>query len=199
MSTEQRRPPRGPASGGRAASASRGMLIAVGGVVGIVVVTLIGGMFVFAREQPLPQVTPAPSLLGEVVPMGPGTHVPVGGALEVTPGQPPAGGPHYAQPAPAGMYARPVPDGHAIHSLEHGIVWISYRPDLLSAEDLEALTAVAQAHARDVLMSPRPENAAAASVVSWGRRLNLASPVTRAAVEAFVVTNVDQAPEPGIR
>lgn len=199
MSSEERRPPRGPASSGRAASANRGMLIAVGGVVGIVVLTLLGGLVVFAREQPLPQVTPAPSLLGEAVRMGPATHVPVGGTLEVTAGQPPAGGPHYAQPAAPGIYGRPVPDGHAIHSLEHGIIWISYRPDLVSAQDLEVLTGVARAHARDVLMSPRPENAAAASVVSWGRRLNLASPVTRAAVEAFVVTNVDQAPEPGIR
>ncbi|MGE3856516.1 MAG: DUF3105 domain-containing protein [Dehalococcoidia bacterium] len=195
MSAERRRTP----GGDRASSPNRTMLIAVGGVVAVVVLTLAGGMFVFATDQPLPRVTPAPSLLGEAVAMGQARHVPPGAPLEVVAGQPPAGGPHYEQPARAGIYAEPVPDGHAIHSLEHGIVWISYRPDLVSARDLEVLTAVAQAHARDVLLSPRPENSAAASVVSWGRRLNVASPVSRETVEAFVVTNVDQAPEPGIR
>lgn len=195
MSAARRRTP----GGDRASSPNRTMLIAVGGVVAVVALTLAGGVFVFAKDQPLPQVTPAPSLLGEAVAMGPARHVPPGAPLEVVAGQPPVGGPHFEQPARAGIYAEPVPDGHAIHSLEHGIVWISYRPDLVSERDLDVLTAVARAHARDVLLSPRPENGAAASVVSWGRRLNLASPVSRATVEAFVVTNVDQAPEPGIR
>lgn len=188
-----------PGGGDGASSPNRTMFLAAAGVVLVVAVTLAGGLFVFAKEPPLPQVTPAPSLLGEAVPMGEARHVPPGAPLEVVAGQPPAGGPHFDQPVPAGIYAEPLPDGNAIHSLEHGIVWISYRPDLLTAKDLQVLTGVAQAHARDVLMSPRPQNSAAASAVSWGRRLNLASPVSREAVEAFVLTNVDHAPEPGIR
>ena len=195
MSAERRRTP----GGDRASSPNRTMLIAVGGVIAVVVITMLGGLFVFAKDQPLPQVTPAPSLLGEAVAMGEARHVPPGSPLEVVAGQPPVGGPHFEQPVRAGIYAQPLPDGNAIHSLEHGIVWISYRPDLLSARDVEVLTAVAEAHARDVLLSPRPANSTAASVVSWGRRLSVASPVSREAVEAFVVTNVDHAPEPGIR
>lgn len=194
MSAARRTP-----GGDRASSPNRTMLLAVGGVVLVVALTMVGGLLVFAKEQPLPHVTPAPSLLGEAVAMGEARHVSPGAPLEVVAGQPPVGGPHFEQPVPPGIYAQPLPDGNAIHSLEHGIVWISYRPDLVSAKDLEVLTAVAQAHGRDVLMSPRPGNNAVASVVSWGRRLNLASPVSRQAIEAFVVTNVDQAPEPGIR
>ena len=200
MSADDRRSPQGRASrGDRASSPNRTLVIAVVGVVAVVALTLAGGLFVFAKEQPLPRVTPAPSLLGQVVPMGEAKHVLPGAPLEVTPGQPPAGGPHFAQPAAPGVYARPVEDGNAIHSLEHGIVWISYRPDLVTAKDLEALAAVAQAHGRDVLLSPRAGNASAVSVVSWGRRLNLASPVAAREVEGFVVTNVNQAPEPGVR
>lgn len=200
MSSNDRRSPRGPAPGdARASSPNRTMLLAVGGVVAVVAITMVGGLFVFAKERPLPQVTPAPALLGEAVAMGEAKHVAPGAALEVVAGQPPAGGPHYPIPESPGTFDRPVDDGKAIHSLEHGIVWITYRADLVSAKDLEVLRGVAAAHARDVLLSPRPQNSAAASVVSWGRRLNLASPVSREAVEAFVVTNVNKSPEPGVR
>jgi len=199
MSSNDRRTPQGPARGGDRASSNRTMLLAVAGVVAAVALTMVGGVFIFARDQPLPKVTPAPSLLGEAVPMGEAKHVAPGAPLEVVAGQPPTGGPHYPIPENPAILSRPADDGKAIHSLEHGIIWITYRPDLLTAKDLEVLTAVAQEHARDVLMSPRPGNNAAASLASWGRRLNLASPISRQAVEAFVVTNVNQSPEPGVR
>ena len=30
----------------------------------------------------------------------------------------------------AGVYTKPVPSERAVHNLEHGVVWITYRPDL---------------------------------------------------------------------
>lgn len=188
-----------PESGDHASSPNRTMILAAVGVIAVVALTLAGGLFVFAKDPPLPKATPAPTLLGEAVAMGEARHVGTAAELEVTPGQPPAGGPHYAAPASPGILAAPVDDGRAIHSLEHGIVWISYRADLVSAKDLEVLKAVAQAHPMDGLLSPRPANASAASIVSWGRRLNLNSPVSRQALEEFVVTNVNKSPEPGVR
>ena len=43
---------------------------------------------------------------------------------------PPAGGPHNAVQLNCGIYTQPVPKENAVHSLEHGAVWITYRPTL---------------------------------------------------------------------
>jgi hypothetical protein len=51
---------------------------------------------------------------------------------------PPAGGEHYNVWQNCGIYAEPVPTGNAVHSMEHGAVWITYRPDL-AADEVTAL------------------------------------------------------------
>jgi hypothetical protein len=43
---------------------------------------------------------------------------------------PPAGGTHNDRWQNCGLYDAPVPWENAVHSLEHGTIWISYRPDL---------------------------------------------------------------------
>ncbi len=177
----------------------RTMIIAAVAVIVVAIISVGFGVLTFNQSRPLPQATPTLSLLGETVPMGPATHVTAASALEITPGQPPAGGPHFAAPLRAGIATAPVEDGNAIHSLEHGMIWISYRADLIAAPDLDTLRAVAQAHPNDVLLTPRPQNAGPASVVSWGRRLALASPIARQTVEDFIKTNLNNSPEPGVR
>jgi hypothetical protein len=47
---------------------------------------------------------------------------------------PPVGGPHNPVWMNAGVYTKPVPSERAVHNLEHGAVWITYRPDLPSAQ-----------------------------------------------------------------
>lgn len=202
MSAEQRRPPDGASANGRASkppSPNRTMLIAAVAVFVLVAVSMAGGALFFAKERPLPQATPVPNLLGEMVPLKQADHVQTAAQLDIVPGQAPAGGPHFAQPEQPGIFTAPVEDGKAIHSLEHGIVWITYRADLIAPADLEVLKRVAAAHPDDVLLSPRPANSGPASIVSWGRRLNLTAPISMMAVESFVVANVDKSPEPGVR
>ena len=46
---------------------------------------------------------------------------------------PPAGGPHNPVWLHCGVYTQPVANENAVHSLEHGAVWITYRPTLSSA------------------------------------------------------------------
>jgi hypothetical protein len=54
---------------------------------------------------------------------------------------PPVGGPHFGTWMNCGVYTRPVPSERAVHTLEHGAVWITYRPSL-SSSDVATLTAL---------------------------------------------------------
>ena len=51
---------------------------------------------------------------------------------------PPAGGAHNPTQLNCGVYAQPVQNENAVHSLEHGAVWITYLPTL-SADQVGAL------------------------------------------------------------
>ena len=46
------------------------------------------------------------------------------------PTRPPAGGDHLGIWHNCGVYTVPLLDEAAVHSLEHGAVWVTYRPDL---------------------------------------------------------------------
>jgi len=52
---------------------------------------------------------------------------------------PPAGGPHNPSWLNCGIYEEEVPAEYAVHSLEHGAVWVTYDPELVTGGDLTAL------------------------------------------------------------
>ncbi len=58
-------------------------------------------------------------------------HVPGPVTYSLTP---PVGGQHNADWVNCGIYDKPVPDERAVHNLEHGAVWITYRPSLPASE-----------------------------------------------------------------
>lgn len=78
---------------------------------------------------------------------------------------PPSSGWHYVSPARTDFYNEPIPDESAIHNIEHGDIWIAYRPTI-SDETKSILKKFAGAY---VLVSPRAENAGDISLVAWGR------------------------------
>lgn len=108
---------------------------------------------------------------------------------------PPVGGPHHPVPQDCGFYAEPVISEHAVHSLEHGAVWITYDPDL-PAEEIAILEDLAGAEAK-VLVSPFAGLPAPVVASAWGVQLQLET-ATDPLLEEFVKTFVagDQAPEP---
>lgn len=114
----------------------------------------------------------------------------------VYPHTPPVGGEHAFPPfwQNCRFYDSPVPSEHAVHSMEHGAVWITYSPDL----PLDQVALLAQLAADYVLISefdglPSPIVASA-----WGRQLQVSAATDVALVdfvEAFA--NGPQTPEPG--
>lgn len=104
------------------------------------------------------------------------------------PTSPPVGGPHNPVWANCGTYDEPVPDENAVHSLEHGAVWIAYAEDLDAAQ-VEALAARADA-ADHVLVAPYPGLAGPVVLTAWNRQLAVDS-ADDPRIDAFVETYVD--------
>ena len=78
----------------------------------------------------------------------PHTHLPGPIVYSVTP---PAGGDHNPVWMNCGVYPSPVPPERAVHNLEHGAIWITYRPDLPAA-DVSALRSLVAAQ-KDVVIT----------------------------------------------
>lgn len=163
-------------------------------VIGVVLIS-------FLVWQNRPAATLAPSdapLMGEEVPIASAAHIDDPALMDIQPGMPPAGGPHFARWEQTGVYDEPLQDGLVVHSLEHGVIWFSYNPDLISEEDLAALERVGREFSNDVIVSPRPDNDGIYAA-SWGRRMAVDSPVDEDLLRDFIRTNVNRAPEPGVR
>jgi hypothetical protein len=89
------------------------------------------------------------------------------------PTQPPVGGRHNAawQRCQGDVYDAPIASEHALHSLEHGAVWITYRPDLPEGQ-VEALAAKVRGNDH-MLMSPFEGLDRPVSLQAWGYQLKL--------------------------
>lgn len=85
------------------------------------------------------------------------------------PTSPPAGGPHDPAWLDCGVYDEPVRDENAVHDLEHGTVWISYRPDL----DADDVSSLARALPDNGILAPYDDLPAPVVVTVWERQLLL--------------------------
>ena len=85
---------------------------------------------------------------------------------------PPVGGTHNVVWQNCSIYRVPIHNEHAVHSLEHGAVWITYRPDLAS-DQVELLEDLA---ADDfMLLSPYPGLSATVVASAWNHQIELDS------------------------
>jgi hypothetical protein len=128
----------------------------------------------------------------------------VGQAGEHTEGEvdyaqnPPAGGEHNPVWQNCGFYGKPVRDENAVHSLEHGAVWITYSPDL-PQDQVDELQGIAESQSY-VLVSPFPDLPSNTPVVAsaWGKQVGLSGandPGLESFIQAF--QQGPQTPEPG--
>jgi len=84
---------------------------------------------------------------------------------------PPAGGQHNPAWQNCGVYSEPVQNENAVHSLEHGAIWITYQPDL-PADQLEQLQTLTRRSGYR-LLSPYPGLPAPIVASAWGYQVQL--------------------------
>ncbi|MCC6607305.1 MAG: DUF3105 domain-containing protein [Anaerolineae bacterium] len=108
---------------------------------------------------------------------------------------PPMGGPHASTWQNCGIYTTPVEAQYAIHSMEHGAVWITYSPDL-SADQITMLEGLVRGE-NYMLVSPYPEQDSPIVLTVWDRQLAIDS-ADDARIEDFIDRyKQDRGPEAG--
>jgi hypothetical protein len=153
--------------------------------VAVVVIAIAVSYSFFSRSRLLRQVTTASYRAGMHV-AGPITYTE----------KPPMGGAHNVVWQNCGVYEAPIHNEHAVHALEHGAVWITYRPGL-APDQVQTLRAIA---ADDfLLLSPYPglEHAVVAS--AWNHQLTF-DRVDEGGLRAFITrfkNNPETTPEFG--
>lgn len=144
----------------------------VGSTAALVVIGLIAASIIFA-PAPAPdysaggdgtEITGVETFTNET------THVE--GAVDY-PQDPPAGGPHNQFWLNCGIYDEPQQNENAVHSLEHGAIWVTYDPDLVSGDALTALKA--QLPSSYVILSPYPGLPSPIVLSGWNVQLQLDS------------------------
>jgi hypothetical protein len=89
---------------------------------------------------------------------------------------PPFGGPHDAVWATCTgiVYPEAIRTENAVHSLEHGAVWVTYNPDDLNEDQIQSLADRVDGETQ-MMMSPYPGLDTPVSLQSWGHQLKLDS------------------------
>ncbi len=109
---------------------------------------------------------------------------------------PPVFGEHFSAWQNCGIYIEPVNLGNALHSMEHGAVWITYRPNLDLAK-VKSLQDFARGHSY-VLMTPYAKQTNDVVLTAWGVQLAIDSfPDERVAKFIAYYEEGPQNPEPG--
>lgn len=109
---------------------------------------------------------------------------------------PPVGGDHNPVWQNCGFYGEPVQDENAVHSLEHGAVWLAYSPDLPEA-DVAELREMTDRYPY-LLVSPYEGLDGPVVASAWGVQLALDS-VDDERLQVFIRKYLQgpQTPEPG--
>ena len=120
------------------------------------------------------------------------THIAPGSEVDPYNSNPPTSGPH-AGPAPWGASQTEILEENAIHNLEHGGVWITYKD--LDEASVAALEDIARAYGLSVILSPRAANESPIAVASWGRLMKLEA-VDEDLIVEYIRSNRNRSPEP---
>ncbi|MFI1012501.1 DUF3105 domain-containing protein [Streptomyces sp. NPDC020965] len=114
------------------------------------------------------------------------------------PEKPPVGGDHHQawMNCNGDVYKEPIPNENAVHSLEHGAVWVSYNDKAPKAE-LSKL----EKRVKDTpysMMSPVKDQTGAIMLTAWGKQVTIDDASDKRVVQFFTkYVQGKQTPEPG--
>ncbi|MFJ9343816.1 DUF3105 domain-containing protein [Streptomyces sp. NPDC101733] len=111
---------------------------------------------------------------------------------------PPVGGDHNPRwmNCNGDVYKNPVPEVNAVHSLEHGAVWVTYN-EKAAKGDLDKLAATV-GKTPYTLMSPVKEQAGTIVLSAWGKQLTVDNAADPRVAQFFTkYVQGPQTPEPG--
>jgi hypothetical protein len=96
------------------------------------------------------------------------------------------------------VYPTAIRNENAVHSLEHGAVWITYDPDVATADQIDVLSAMVEGQPY-TMMSPYPGLDTPISIQSWGHQLKLDDPGDPRLVQFIEALRLNESayPEPG--
>jgi hypothetical protein len=108
---------------------------------------------------------------------------------------PPTGNVHNPQWQNCGIYIEPVAAEYAIHSMEHGAVWITYHPDL-PADQVAALQEQVRGESY-LILSPYPDQEVEVVLTAWDVQLQVESADDERIDQFIDRYRRARAPEPG--
>lgn len=196
--TSQERRAKSAAIRARQQAAERRQKFLIYGISSLVVIVLIGAVtFVLigqAREQAAVEEAASQPIEGvQTFDDLSRTHVQQPVDYAQTPG---VGGDHAPVWTNCGVYTSPVEEKRAVHSLEHGAVWLTYNQNLPEAE-VERLADFADSRSF-VLLSPYPGQDAPLKATAWGTQVSLdGAGDKRLAPFIAAYAQGPQTPEPG--
>lgn len=166
------------------------ILMITGWTVGI---ALVAGLVVFAVVSTLPKSPPA-AIDGVQTFTGLSANH-VQGSVKYAQ-NPPVGGDHSPVPLNCAVYSEPVPNENAVHSLEHGSVWVTYDPQAVAGAQLDTLRK--EIPSTYAILSPYSGLPAPVVASAWGVQLK-ATGVDDPRIKDFIAKyrSSKSAPEPG--
>lgn len=190
----------------REAKAARRRSIMIGSAAAVVALGVIGGLVAVVVSD---DGGPSGGDLTAEVTIAPNLASPIEGVTAFTASRsheankniiyqqvPPVGGQHDPVWQNCGIYNSPISSKNAVHSLEHGAVWITYSPNL-PADQLDKLKA--KANQDFMLLSPYEGLTTPITVTSWGFQLKVDN-ADDPRIDQFITTyrnNKDTTPEYG--
>lgn len=155
------------------------------------VVVAIGALIIFGLYKIATK--PGVPIPGESFSSQGQEHIDPGSSHPAYNSNPPSSGWHYPRPAQSGIYDTEFSDEQLIHNLEHGHIWIAYKPDT-SKDQIELLANIAKSYGSKVIMAPRKENDTSIAVVAWQHVFKL-TVVDEAQIKNFIDAYRGRGPE----
>lgn len=166
----------------------------------LVIILIAGGGIYWLTKRNQEKIAERKIYAVEVPDQG-NNHINIGASHPNYNSNPPTSGWHYPEWKQKGVYKEQQPDGNLIHNLEHGYIWISYRPGA-SPEIVRQLENF-YGFGSKIIVEPRKENDKLISLAAWNW-LDTFDPVSNDALNDselkrigdFIDEYINQGPEP---